>query len=101
MCRGNLDLELKVAVFDYNMLSKHVAIGELKTSVNKLINMAEESGKKVKKSYKSTLIKNGDVTGKIAVLCASVSGIDNLELALKEKEREELHIKAEQKLLRN
>ena len=71
MCGGNLDLELKVSVFDYESDGKHVTMGELlvKISVNELIKA---------KSGELKLIKKGDVTGKIAVLYASVSGIDNL-----------------------
>ena len=66
MCGGNLDLELEVAVFDYESDGKHVVMGELETSVNELTKKARSGG--------LTLIKNGDVTGKIAVLSASVSG---------------------------
>ena len=55
-------------MLDYESDGNHVVMGEVKTSVNELIKV---------KSGELVLIKKGDVTGKIEVLCALVSGIEN------------------------
>lgn len=75
MCGENLDLELKVALFDYERDGEHVFMGELTTSVNELIKAKSseltlpmkifkliKNGFKVK-SGELQLFKNGDPTG--------------------------------------
>lgn len=68
LCGGNLDLPLRVKVFDYEGSGRHVLMGELETSVNGLVKAAS-SGSTM------TLQKSGKDTGSITIAKAEVIGI--------------------------
>jgi len=71
LCGGNLDLPLRMGVFDYESSGDHTPMGEIETSVSALIEARTTSGIKI--------IKEGEESGTIAVLTASVSGTESLE----------------------
>lgn len=69
LCKGDLDLPLRLSVFDYESSGEHVPMGEIETSVNALI--------KAKSTAGLTISTGGGVsTGTVAVLAASVSGME-------------------------
>ena len=68
LCGGNLDLPLRLSVYDYESSGKHVPMGSVETSVNGLIE---------KKSSRLPLKKLGKNAGTIAVHIASVSGVES------------------------
>jgi len=71
LCGGNVDLPLRLAIFDYESSGNHISMGEIETSVNKLLEAKGNSGLKIK--------NKGSVSGTIAVHVASVSGTESLE----------------------
>jgi hypothetical protein len=71
LCSGDLDLPLRLSVYDYESSGKHVPMGAVETSVNALVKAKSTAGLKI-----ST---GGSVTGTLAVLVASVSGVESLE----------------------
>ena len=55
LCEGNLDLPLKVSVFDHESSGKHVPMGEFESTVNALKKLAPQQGSiKLKKKNKET-----------------------------------------------
>ncbi len=68
LCGGNLDLPLRLAIFDYESKGNHVPMGEVETSVNDLCRATSTAGLKI--------MNKGKESGKIAVLVATVSGIE-------------------------
>merc|ERR1712165_328948 len=71
LCGGNLDLPLRLSVYDYESSGQHVLMGETETSVSKLVAAKSTSGLKIK--------SKGAISGTVAVLVASVSGTESLE----------------------
>jgi len=82
LCGGNVELPLRLSVFDYESDGKHVLMGETETTVSGLLAAKSTSGLKIK--------KQSSVTGTIAVLEASVSGVASLE-----EKMAELHVAAD------
>jgi hypothetical protein len=70
LCGGNVDLPLRLSVLDYESNGRHVPMGDIETTVSELITSKSTSGLKLKKS--------GSVTGTIAVLVASISGVESI-----------------------
>lgn len=77
LCGGNLDLPLKVTVFDHESSGKHEYMGEFETTVNGLVtactNGAEDNSKAI------TVQKRGKAAGVVYILKADVSGTEDLE----------------------
>lgn len=71
LCGGNVDLPLRLGIYDYESSGDHVPMGEIETSVSKLLEAKSTSGLKIK--------NKGQESGTIAVLVASVSGTESLE----------------------
>merc|ERR1712038_618326 len=71
LCGGNVDLPLRLSIFDYESKGKHVPMGMIETSVNDLVKAKTTAGLKI--------MNRGQETGTIAVLVASVSGVEALE----------------------
>jgi len=71
LCGGNVDLPLRLSVYDYESNGKHVLMGEVEVSVSGLVKAKSTSGLKLK--------KRSEVTGTIAVLTATVRGVESLE----------------------
>merc|ERR1711976_730451 len=69
LCGGNMDLPLRLSIFDHESSGDHVLMGEIETSVSELIKETGNTGLEVK--------KGGEITGTIAVLVASVSGVES------------------------
>merc|ERR1712038_1614937 len=82
LCGGNVELPLRLSVFDYESDGKHVLMGETETTVSGLLAAKSTPGLKIK--------KQSSVTGTIAVLEASVSGVASLE-----EKMAELHVAAD------
>lgn len=71
LCGGNLDLPLRLSIMDHESDGNHVPMGEIETSVSKLLEAKSSSGLKIK--------NKGEVSGTIAVHVASVSGTESLD----------------------
>merc|ERR1712038_1925243 len=71
LCGGNVDLPLRLGIFDHESDGNHVPMGMIETSVSKLLEAKSTSGLKIK--------NKGEESGTIAVLVASVSGTECLE----------------------
>ena len=71
LCGGNLDLPLRLTICDYEKSGKHVNMGEVETSVNGLLRAKSTSGLKIR--------NKGKESGTIAVLVASVTGVESIE----------------------
>lgn len=69
LCRGNIHNPILLSVYHHKSNGKHVLIGEVKTSVNDLIS-AQTSSNAMK------VQKDGNLTGAINVLSASILGIE-------------------------
>jgi hypothetical protein len=85
LCGGNIDLPLRLEIYDYESSGNHVLMGTVETSVNDIIKARTRAGLKIK--------KNGEDTGTIAVLAASIHGMESVEeqmasLDLSESEQE-------------
>ncbi len=70
LCGGNVDLPLRLSIYDYESNGKHVPMGEVETSVSGLISASKSSGLKI--------VNKGTVSGTILVHVASVTGADSL-----------------------
>lgn len=77
LCGGNLDLPIKVTIFDHENSGKHEYMGEFETTVHGLVaactNGAEDNSKAI------TVQKRGKAAGVVYILKADVSGTDDLE----------------------
>jgi hypothetical protein len=71
LCGGNLDLPLKIAVFDHESSGKHTSMGDLHTTVNGL-KAACHSKDELR------LKKGGKYVGTISILKASVDGVEDV-----------------------
>jgi len=71
LCGGNVELPLRMSIYDYESSGDHVLMGETETSVSGLVAAKSTSGLQIR--------NQGAITGTIAVLVASVSGIESLE----------------------
>lgn len=69
LCRGNIHNPILLSVYHHKSNGKHVLIGEVNTSVSDLIS-AQTSSNKMK------IQKNGNLTGTINVLSASMVGME-------------------------
>lgn len=67
MCGGDLDLPIKISVYDFESSGKHVLMGEVETTVNSLT-----------KNDSFSLNRKGKETGRIVVTKAEVSGIEDV-----------------------
>ena len=67
LCGGDLDLPVRVSVFDYESSGKHVPMGEFETSVN---------GLKTGSTFK--LRKKGKDTGTVTVVRSEVAGVEEV-----------------------
>lgn len=69
LCGGDLDLPLRLSVFDHEGSGKHIPMGNLTASVNELVRAA-------KNSTCLHLLKNSKQTGTIHVIKAETAGIN-------------------------
>lgn len=71
LCGGNLDLPIRLSVFDYESSGKHKAMGDLEVTVNSLIVASQ-------KNEALRLKRKGKDAGSIRVQKAEISGVDSV-----------------------
>eukprot|EP00977_Amphora_coffeiformis_P010849 scaffold2541_cov175-Amphora_coffeaeformis.AAC.5 len=67
LCGGDLDLPIRIKVFDYERSGDHVPMGMIETTVNKLVEAHDEDNRNI------TLVKEGDEVGEMIVELAEVA----------------------------
>jgi len=71
LCDGDLDLPILVSVYDYERSGKHVAMGQVETTVNSLVKAASAK-------TSMSLKQKGKEVGTIQVVSAEVSGVESV-----------------------
>jgi len=67
LCGGDLDLPIRIKVFDYERSGDHVPMGMIETTVSKLVEAHDEDNRNM------TLLKEGDKVGEIIVEVSEVA----------------------------
>ena len=73
LCGGDLDLPIKVSIYDHEGKGNHVLMGQFETSVNGLVSASTDGSEDMGKAI--TASTKGKDTGKVIVLKAMVAGI--------------------------
>ena len=81
LCNGDLDSKFRVAVYDFNESDRHALMGSFEASVNDLIRAVTKGAGKGPPENVSTekafrLLKDDEDVGKIVVISAGTSGIE-------------------------
>lgn len=71
LCKGDLSREIRLELYDHESNGKHVLMGRIETNVNAIVKAAGGQG--------FQLIKDGKMTGTLAVLKAELCGVDKEE----------------------
>jgi hypothetical protein len=82
LCKGDLDQKFQIAVLDFNKGNKHTLMGTFKVSVNELLEAVTDgagvsSPEEVNTDKAFTMMKRNEKVGKVVVVSASTTGIEN------------------------
>jgi hypothetical protein len=89
LCHGKLDEQFRIAMYDFDKNGKHDDMGSFKTSVNEMLQAAEN-----KEPFK--LKQAGDEVGELVVMRASTEGIEEEPAPETASEEEEVEVEAEE-----